>query len=518
MDQMISAALVGSARQEQFKYLTGTPVDELLAQLPTGEAERTFLLSAGVQAVYRLAGQKPGQVDSVPEPSGEEELRSCPPAAIHLLSLLLGGTNEELLPEALERLHHLGMRVPSAVLPQALNVKNKEARAALFPVLGERGRWLSQFNPAWRWVRDFLPANEQGLPTDAETIWQEGTNAQRVEILRRLRAVDPATARAWLLTAWKRERAEVRADLLATFATGLSVDDEEFLENSLNDRALGVRVVAADLLANLPGSAYTARMLARGKAMLNMNKGKLVVTPPAAIGKDWVRDGISENPPNKLGKRAWWLIQVLALIPPSFWEEHLGTSPTGLLALVAGNEWEMNLIDGWSKASIQYQVLNWIEPLWDWWLASRKHRTTANTTDSTIPGQLLTCLPQKQVEQVVLALLRKAPPSRENDWALALSHLPRPWSTAFGEECLRLFRACYTPQRLEGTQFNPYTDPWFSCLSTLALALPPACFVDALQPWDLPESTKWHVRYAGEQFQHFTEIIQMRKKIYEEIV
>lgn len=507
MDPIVSAALVGTARQEQAQLATGTPVDALIAELPKSEAERAFLLSAGAWAVYRQAGQQPRQIPAAPEPARTETLRACSPQAALLISRLLGGEQPELLSEALTRMRQLGLYLPSAVLPQALNVSKKETRAALFPVLGERGLWLSQFNPSWSWVRDFLPAGEDGLPAEAETIWQEGTNAQRVEILSRLRAVDPTKARDWLADAWKKERAEVRTDLLATLETGLGAEDETFLEKALDDRALGVRIIAASLLSRLPNSAFGERMRERGGAMLKMVKGKLAVKPPAELGKDWLRDGITENPPGKVGKRAWRLIQVLALIPPTFWETHLEMTPAELLSLVAGDQWEVNLIDGWSRATIEYNASSWIEPLWSWWAAHFER--VEQTTDYTFREQLLKCMPQQMAEQKALSLL--------NTGQVFLSELPGPWSVEFGRECLRLFRHYCPPQRLEAATFNPYADPWFAALPSIAQALSPACFAEAARPWDIPESTKWQIRYAAQKLQAFIEMIQMRQKIHEEI-
>src|SRR5262249_34685965 len=152
---------------------------------------------------------------------------------------------------------------------QALNTTGKEMRAALFPLLGERGRWLSQFSDSWKWVNNYLVADEGGLPADAETIWQEGTPGQRVEILRRLRAVDPGKAREWLDDVWKQEKADVRGDFINALEIGLNADDEPFLEKALDDRASGVRETAALLLARLPASAFSERMRQRGQSLLH---------------------------------------------------------------------------------------------------------------------------------------------------------------------------------------------------------------------------------------------------------
>ncbi|MGH2509350.1 MAG: DUF5691 domain-containing protein, partial [Ktedonobacteraceae bacterium] len=367
MDSIVTTALVGTARQEHVYVATGTSVDALIDGLSTGEGERKLLLSAGAWAVYRQAGYRPQHIAAVPEPAQPESLRACSPAAALLLSRLLDGEHADVLLEALRRLREVGVYLPHHLLPLALNKISKKQRSALFPVLGERGRWLSQFYPSWDWVRDFLSIDESGLPADAETLWQEGTAGQRVEVLRRLRAVDPAKARIWIEDVWKQEKAEMRCDLLNTLEIGLEAADEAWLEKALDDRAPSVRLVAANVLARIPTSAFFERMCARGRVLLKRVNGQLALELPAAFGKDWQRDGILEKPSSHFGQRAWWLIQILAVIPLTFWESHLGAGPSELLARLPDNEWKVNVIDGWSKAALLYHASDWLLPLWNWW-------------------------------------------------------------------------------------------------------------------------------------------------------
>jgi hypothetical protein len=520
MDPIVTIALVGTARQAHVNAVTGTPVDSLIEGLPAGEDERKLLLSAGSWAVYRRAGQIAQQIAAIPEPAPPEKLRTCLPTTALVLSRLLNGEQADLLPEALAQLREVGMHLPYDLLPLALNKSGKALRTALFPVLGERGIWLSRFNPAWNWVQDFLPADESGLPADAETIWQEGTAAQRVEILRRLRAVDSEKGRAWLEAVWKQEKAEMRCDLLETWETSLSADDGDFLEKALDDRAASVRTVAVSLLTHLPDSAFATRMLERGRAMLSMVKSKLTIKVPNEIGKDWQRDGIIENPPNKLGRRAWLLIQVLGSISPTFWETHLGATPTELLDLVSGDKWEVNMLNGWSLAAVRYNAHDWVGPLWKWWLEHYNNLKGEQITDYTIREKLLQAMFREETENVVVALFSKAPEqANDQEWANFLSELPRPWSDAFGHTFLRLLRTHCLSSEIDVQKFNPYNDPWFSNLSSTALALPASCLGEASQPWEFPiEESNWQINYARQMLQNFVEVIQMRQKIYEEIV
>ena len=200
----ITTALVGTGQQKSNAVGTGTPVDGLVNQLDEDNAERRLLLSAGAWSIYRRAGQVPERIALEVQPAPPEALAACSPTIIPTLQGLLLGQHSELLPEALARLQCAGLRLPHELLPAALalGTQKAELRAALVPVAGERGRWLSQYNTEWHWCAEFLPGTAQPLPDEAETIWQEGTLAQRCALLRRLRshrrAAGPAVARGSL--------------------------------------------------------------------------------------------------------------------------------------------------------------------------------------------------------------------------------------------------------------------------------------------------------------------------------
>lgn len=520
MDSIVTTALAGTARQERVSVATGTPVDALISALPEGEVERAFLLSAGAWAVYRQAGRHARQLDEVLAPANEEKLRECSSGAALLLSRLLGGEKAELLPEALERLRQKGFRLPYSLLPQALNATGKETRAALFPLLGERGLWLSQFNSGWKWVQNYLSVDESGLPAEAETIWQEGTPGQRVEILRRLRAVNPDQARSWLEAVWKQEKAEVRNEMVHALEIGLGIADEPFLERNLDDRAGSVRATSALLLSRLADSAFSERMRQRGQKMLRMVDGQIELKLPNTFESSWLRDGIVEKPPDKTSKRGWWLIQVLSLISPTFWETHLDAQPAELLALIpADNVWRMQVIEGWSRAAINYRVLDWMTLLWTWWFEYYQESSEKRSgAGYAYIEQLLQQMPGPVAEKLILDLFRKKKEDQLTEWGVLLSGLPRPWGKELARNYLRLLRAHCTLEKLQASSFNPYSDPWFNDLATLALALPASCFAEALQPWDIPEDSKWQIQYVHQRLREFTETIHMRQKIEEEIV
>ncbi len=106
----------------------------------------------------------------------------------------------------------------------------------------------------------------------ARDTWRTGGRAERRAWLTALRQRDPAAARELLAAGWDTETGADRAELLGVLGARLGPGDEPFLETALDDRKQAVRQAAAGLLARLPGSAHTARAIARGTAVLSIER------------------------------------------------------------------------------------------------------------------------------------------------------------------------------------------------------------------------------------------------------
>jgi hypothetical protein len=505
MNKLVTTAIVGTGQVENTNLVTDTPIDALAAQLPTDNTERSLLLTAGAWAIYRQAGYCAEPAPTLPQSAPAEVLASCSAKAVHLLASLLQGEHSEILPEALERLQQAHLRLPHDLLPQALayGTKNKEVRSALVPVLGERGRWLSQFNQEWKWVNQLLLQIEKLLPANVETIWQEGTLDERSMILRNMREVDPARARDWLAEVWKKEKAETRTTLLATFEVNLSLEDEPFLEKALDDRSTNVQSLAVSLLARLPDSALVQRMQARADAILTYTKGKITITALETIDEHWVHDGLDKDGAAKTST----LQQIISLVIPHHWEERFAMIPEKLVSLLKKDD-ESTILAAWSQATVRHRATNWSPPLLEKWHGSLKK--SKNYTDLELAIQLLTCLPQQEAENVIAHLLFENP-----YWNSALAVLPRPWSHQFGEACLQALQDhVRTLKKSEPSHYE-----WNAILDATAIALPESCFDGALLPWEIPEEEEkgWVISYWRSNLTDFSEVLRIRKQILEEI-
>src|SRR5258708_14781944 len=447
MDPLVTAALVGTGQRAATDAATVPEVDALIASLPQGEIERALLLRAGAWAVYQQAGATPESTVEAPTPAPEEQLPACSPEAANLLCRV---TEDALVIEALDGMRRAGLRLPFDLLPAMLDLHPDEQRAAVAPVLGERGRWLAQRNKRWSWVAQTLADASGGLPDDAETLWQEGTAGQRVEILRRLRAVDAVKGREWLEPVWKREKADLRADLLNALGTGLGPDDEALLEAALDDKAERPRNLAQTLLLRIPTSKLMARMQERAAAMLVYAGGKLDAKPPATVDAQWLRDGLTEKTSAASGQREHWLRQALCRVAPAHWERRFGATPAALLTATEGSKWRGAIMASWAEAGERLREGAWAAPLWDFLRAATdKEIKQARGSRGGLLTQVLPLAAEADRESWALDAIAIANASSNSEPSLddVLGALPHPWSEAVGTAYiagLRSFAATLT--------------------------------------------------------------------------
>jgi hypothetical protein len=397
-NDIVTTALLGTGR----RAFRPPPADRALAvalgQIDTADQAGALLAAAAVVALYQRAGQLPPRDDTQPTPACAPDQRlACAPRAARHLSAMLSDTQRALLPEWLVALEAAGRRVPNAQLPELLELGHSQAglREHILPVLGRRGRWLAAQNPDWSYARLVaggwgLEAGGREIGDSAETLkaqnaqlkaeWETGAHPARLTLLGELRKAAPAQARDLLATTWASEKAEHRSTFLATFAVGLTIDDEPFLEAALDDRSKEVRRCAAGLLAGLPESRLAQRMGERARPLLTWVAGekrrllglrpgqsaRIEIVLPADCDKAMIRDGIEPKPPagrQKLGEKAWWLLQILRAIPPGTWCQQWSATPAELMTIAEQSEWRAVLQEGWVAAALAARDTLWAEEM-----------------------------------------------------------------------------------------------------------------------------------------------------------
>ncbi|GAA2727138.1 DUF5691 domain-containing protein [Actinocorallia aurantiaca] len=432
-EEHVTAALLGTQRKAAPK----------LEEVPLAEedAAARLLDQAGLLAVQRRAGRRPGKAEAV-APAPAETLPVVPSAAGRRLERLLGGDRARLLPEWLGEAAAHGYRVPARSLPDLLDKGrgDRSIRPFIARTAGQRGAWLALQNPDWAYL-----LTESEASVEAVADWEGGTRAQRVAYLTALRLNDPAAAREKLLERWSGEAAPDRAAFLATFEHGLSEADEEFLERSLDDRGKDVRQHAADLLARLPRSAYARRMAERAHRLLRLEKRTvrarrrhcLVVDLPGEHDDAMARDGIPFHPPGsfspsaaRIGVRAAWLREILARTPLDSWTGAFGLTPGEVVALPVAGDLARDVHLGWSRAALRQGAAGWARSLVG-------HGAVVEEAEAL--ADLLEVLPEDERDAAAAGLIRAA--EDHAHLLRLLARLPSPWTGPMAEAVLSMLES-----------------------------------------------------------------------------
>jgi hypothetical protein len=401
----LSIALIGTSRGGADVPLPPVATDAA-ARLPPTSPERTLLNRAIMLFACQACGAKPASAEGEWEPPCKPDVHPpCSPRAGDILHDLLADNSRDLLSEWLQLARAAGKRPPHRLLPTLLDYAAKHAkyREAIAAIVDRRGEWLVAQNPEWQFAAS---ADE-----DPEQVWETGTHAQRLSIFQSLRRTEPHRARLFLARTWNDESADHRAEFVTACLTGLSLDDEPFLESSLDDRSKVVRAAAADLLARLPQSKLVARMIERVTPLLayhapaagsvlrlkKSSSARLNVELPKEYDRTWQRDGIEEKTAGK-GQKQWWLEQMLGMIPPAHWSKRWSLSPAECVVL-AGGDYATVLLDGWAKAGERNPDGDWIDAL--------LHQSSiAHGGHAAMNRALLAALPQERFLKLALSLLQ----------------------------------------------------------------------------------------------------------------
>lgn len=337
-------------------------------------ANRKLLEGAAVYHQFRKAALQLTDFEGeLPQFAEGQTGLPCSPKSTHHLQLILQGRFRPALPEFVALLLENAKRLPPESLPALYDqsITDRRLWRQLEPAIGPAGKWLIAQNPEWE------PLDTSADPED----WKTGRRLQRRKWLRRLHQEDPKEALAMLKAAWPTEDYQNKLAFLEVLAEDLRDEDASFLEECLDDRRKEVRQTAAALLSHLSGSELMDRLFRHAAGLLSLSeKGNLKVKFPESLDAALQRDGIEENPRQDYGagRRAGYLLQMIARIPPHRWTEHFDTNAEGCLELFVRTDLKSGFVQVLTEAVLRHGGADWMEALFEYWSENDKEELWKN--------------------------------------------------------------------------------------------------------------------------------------------
>ncbi|WP_456787055.1 DUF5691 domain-containing protein [Cellulomonas sp. P5_C5] len=309
-DDVLTAALLGTDRRSLDPADLPDDLGAVGARLPATDAPGRLLGAAVLLTTARRAGTTGARTERpAPEPAPQETAAVVGGAARERLAGLLARSDGEGVALLTEWLHVAAERAlvaPPSLLPQLLDLagRRRELAPGVRAVLGERGRWLASFDPAWSTA---AALDEPPVPSR------------------------PAP-------------------------------DEAALDAALAGRSSEVRATALDLAAQLPEAQFTADVTTKALASLSLTGGALAVHLPADVSPLRSPDPFPATPPGT-GAAAWRLHQLVAATPLTVWERTFGLTPEQLLALPVTGDYRPGLHQSWHLATERQRSRPWARAL-----------------------------------------------------------------------------------------------------------------------------------------------------------
>lgn len=397
-DELVKLALLGTDRSSlspaMKAELQGYGIDT------DKEITEVVLESAALYAPLQKAGYEPRTwKEPLLAKSPEEILANCSPqSAIHL-SLILMGRYPYALTQFVQGMAAYQKCLPFEFLPMLLDkcIKDEFLWEQIAPIIGHRGNWLIDLNPNWQKLKVEVSQEK----------WEIGTKAERVLMLKKMRQEDPEEGLSMLLSTWAEDGLAEKSAFIKCLIIGLSDFDEVFLEECLNFPRKEIRENAALLLSELPNSQLQTRIKAYLNEAITIGKEDGIDMPaiilPSTKDKALIRDGISPKRKwRRGGETTGMLYQMIAIVPPPYWEKQFQRSPSEILYFFTQSEWAMMLIEGVASAAALHGSVDWMEAILRFWLSKYNNRRWAELNVKRV----LDSLPNEVFNEVLFEKLK----------------------------------------------------------------------------------------------------------------
>ncbi len=277
-----------------------------------------------------------------PKPLPQNAVLPLPAELSTAVAALLRAGDEEMIEEFAQNFDYQSFRLPDTLLPAWLDWGLRKSmlylQAQFAAIAGERGAWLAEYNPAWRYALRTISSEEDFLHANA---------AQRLDYLRRLRAKEPAAAAQIIAQFHKEESAEQLIEWIYLLAQQPQREEVSLLEQLANDRRRTVRRAAFQALSLHENSAQSQRLRQLAAQFLRLDAQKnWIVELPEECTETLQAVGIEEkNYTIEGGEKASFARQLIEMLPPAYWLAQKANA-LDLLHSARKGEWSEAIIGG----------------------------------------------------------------------------------------------------------------------------------------------------------------------------
>ena len=403
-EDIVNNAMLGTTKLPLRAADLPATITEQVEVSDTPDAEEDFLRFGSLMYQYRQSGCVPLDLRSAVLSAAEAEIKPyCHANATVVLRTILSEEHHALLKLWLTQCDLAHKCAEPECVPALLDISigKKELRPLILSVCGKRGEWLGRLNPQW---------NFSAPEADAQTVWQTGRAEERKDLLKSLRAQQPAAALELLQSSWDTESANEKVSFLEILTTGLSEHDLAWLEG-LKEKGQKVNNAMQDLIKRIPASqpvqAYMAILkeavsVKNSKALLGMlAKTTIEVNEKIAFPKGIFKSGIEKLSTDKhVSDAQYILVQLIAFVPPSFWNDHLKETPEALIKLFQKEKKTALYVPAMALAAIKFRDNVWAQALVD--------HGDEEILESALVS-LIGSLPAKDRDRCALRFIKKRP-------------------------------------------------------------------------------------------------------------
>jgi hypothetical protein len=396
--KIVNLALLGTEKaklEEKFFDANTSDAFEQIRQ-SSGNKEEEFLQAAALLSNYRRCGFIPmegskGLMTLAPE---EERTYANTEAHTALEDILVSG-NQALLHFWLKQCANTQQLIRPALLPDIIDIGNnqKQLRQMISACMGQRGKWLMQWNDSWQW----------SAPTSFDDVWENGSTSERKAVLAKIREQDAAKGLSLLMEIWSHENAASRAELLESLKTGAGIADLPWLEQVMEEKSVKVREVTMSILKTIPESTILLRYWAFLKESITIEQSKGLLgfgTKYSLAIHSKLQDPAKELPGiDSLSGKAdmsdelYVISQCISHISPQLWTEHYGKDPVNFLELFRKNDKYRILVPAFARAAVTYRNQEWL-------------RTIIQLDESNFYPESIFALPQRETENYFITFLQ----------------------------------------------------------------------------------------------------------------